>query len=115
MRLATVIAVTVTGATPAITIGDDADPATAMPVSAWALAVPPTHAANTRPNQLHKRKLAVLRFFAHPALDVARRWRAEWIVFTRAERLQALERRGLRPVYQDRTFVVFPVPLVFVQ
>jgi hypothetical protein len=46
---------------------------------------------------------------------VARRWRAEWIVFTRAERVQALERRGLRPVYQDRTFVVFPVPLVFAQ
>jgi hypothetical protein len=81
----------------------------------YVVAVPPTHAANTRPNQLHKRKLAVLRFLAHPTLEVARRWRAQWIVLTRAERVQALERRGLTPVYRDGKFVVFPVPLVFAQ
>ena len=81
----------------------------------YVVAVPPTHAANTRPNQLHKRKLAVLRFLAHPTLDVARRWRARWIVLTRAERVQPLERRGLRPAYEDGRFVVFPVPLVLVQ
>jgi len=28
--------------------------------------------------------------------------------------VQALQRRGLGPVYQDGQFVVFPVPLVFV-
>jgi hypothetical protein len=81
----------------------------------YVVAVPPTHAANTRPNQLHKRKLAVLRFLARPTLDVARRWRAQWIVLTRAERVQALERGGLTPVYRDGRFVVFSVPLVFVQ
>jgi hypothetical protein len=76
--------------------------------------VTPTHAANTRPNELHKRKLAVLRFLADPTLDVARRWRADYIVLTRAERVQALERKGLGPVYEDAGFVVFPVPMVFV-
>jgi hypothetical protein len=81
----------------------------------YVVAVPPTHAANTRPNQLHKRKLAVLRFLVHPTLAVARRWRADYVVLTRAERVQALERHGLRPVYEDGKFVVFPVPLVFAQ
>jgi hypothetical protein len=80
----------------------------------YVVAVTPTHAANTRPNELHKRKLAVLRFLAHPTLAFARRWRADYIVLTRSERVQALERRGLGPVYQDGQFVVFPVPLVFV-
>jgi hypothetical protein len=80
----------------------------------YVVAVTPTHAANTRPNELHKRKLAVLRFLAHPTLAVARRWRADYIVLTRSERVQALERRGLRPVYHDGQFVVFPVPLVLV-
>jgi hypothetical protein len=82
----------------------------------YVVAVTPTHAANTRPNELHKRKLAVLRFLAHPTLDVARSWRADYIVLTRAEaeRAQAFERQGLEPVYQDRGFVIFPVPLVFV-
>ena len=79
----------------------------------YVVAVPPTHAANTRPNQLRKRRLAVLRFIAHPTLDVARRWRADYIVLTRAEKVQALERLGLGPVYQDGRFVAFPVPLVF--
>jgi hypothetical protein len=80
----------------------------------YVVAVTPTHAANTRPNELHKRKLAVLRFLADPTLDVARRWRADYIVLTRAERVQALERKGLGPVYEDAGFVVFPVPMVFV-
>jgi hypothetical protein len=77
----------------------------------YVVAVPPTHAADTRPNQLHKRRLAVLRFLVHPTLEVAQRWRAEWIVLTRSERVQAIERRGLQPVYADARFVVFRVAL----
>jgi hypothetical protein len=77
----------------------------------YVVAVPPTHAANTHPNQLHKRKLAVLRFLAHPTLDVPQRWRAQWIVLTRRERVQAIESQGLRPVYEDGGFVVFRVAL----
>jgi hypothetical protein len=73
----------------------------------YVVAVPPTHAANTHRNELHKRKLAVLRFLERPTLAVAQRWRAQWIVLTRAERVNALERRGLRPVYADSRFVVF--------
>jgi hypothetical protein len=69
--------------------------------------VTPTHAANTRPNELHKRKLAVLRFLARPTLAFAHRWRAQWIVLTRAERVGEIERRGLKPVYADSRFVVF--------
>ena len=79
----------------------------------YVVAVTPTHAANTRPNELHKRKLAVLRFLAHPDLGVAQRWRAQWIILTRAEHVRAVEREGLRPVYADDQFVVFrtAVPL----
>ena len=77
----------------------------------YVVAVTPTHAANTRPNQLHKRKLAALRFLARPTLEVARRWRAEWVVFTRAERFRALERHGLQPVYEDSRFVAFHLAL----
>jgi hypothetical protein len=80
----------------------------------YVVAVPPTHAANTHPNQLHKRKLAVLRFlYADPTVDVARRWRAQWIVLTRTEPVEAIERQGLRPAYEDDRFVVFrtAVPL----
>jgi hypothetical protein len=73
----------------------------------YVVAVTPTHAANTRPNELHKRKLAVLRFLAHPTLAFVHRWRAQWIVLTRAERAEAIERRGLKPVYGDSRFVVF--------
>jgi hypothetical protein len=81
----------------------------------YVVAVPPTHAANTRPNQLHKRKLAVLRFLAHPTLDVAHRWRAQWVVFTRTERFRALQRHGLQPVYEDGRFVAFHVALPLAQ
>jgi hypothetical protein len=78
----------------------------------YVVAVPPTHAANTKPNELLKRRLAVWRFLAHPTLTVAERWRAQWIVFTRAERWRAIAARG-RPAYQDRRFVVFhALPLV---
>jgi len=78
----------------------------------YVVAVPPTHAANTRPNELRKRRLAVLRFLRQPTLDVAQRWRAQWIVLTRDERLRAIARLG-RPVYEDERFVVFralPLP-----
>ena len=77
----------------------------------YVVAVPPTHAANTWPNELHKRRLAVLRFLVQPTLEVARRWRAEWIVLTRAEPVRAIERQGLRPAYEDKRFVVFGVAL----
>jgi hypothetical protein len=87
-----------------------ADLATSYRATAFApvyvVAVPPTHAANTRPNELHKRKLAVLRFLAHPTLAVAQRWRAQWIVLTRSERWRAIARRG-QPAYEDERFVVF--------
>jgi len=79
----------------------------------YVVAVTPTHAANTRPNELHKRKLAVLRFLAHPTLDFAHRWRADWIVLTRTEHVGAIERLGLQRAYEDSGFVVFrtAVPL----
>ena len=77
----------------------------------YVVAVPPTHAANTHPNQLHKRKLAVLRFLAHPTLDVPQRWRAQWVVLRRKEHVQAIESQGLRPVYEDGGFVAFHVAL----
>jgi len=77
----------------------------------YVVAVPPTHAANTRPNELHKRKLAVLRFLADPTLAVARTWRAGWVVLTREQKFRAIERQGLRPVYADARFVVFRVHL----
>ena len=77
----------------------------------YVVAVPPTHAANTRPNELHKRKLAVLRFLVHPTLAVPRTWRAEWVVLTRTERFRAIERQGLKPVYEDGRFVAFRVHL----
>jgi hypothetical protein len=77
----------------------------------YVVAVPPTHAANTRPNQLHKRRLAVLRFLAHPTLAMPRRWRARWLVLTRSEPVHAIEAHGLRPVYADQRFVAFQVAL----
>jgi hypothetical protein len=77
----------------------------------YVAAVPPTHAANTRPNRLRRRKLGVLRFLAQPTIAAAQRWPAQWVVLTHKERVQALEDEGLRPVYEDRRFVVFHVPL----
>jgi hypothetical protein len=47
----------------------------------------------------------------HPTLALPRRWRAGWIVLTRAERFRAIERQGLQPVYEDGRFVAFRVHL----
>ena len=94
-----------------------ADLATSYRVTAFApvyvVAVPPTHAANTHPNELGKRRRAVLQFLFRPTLAVAQAWRAQWIVLTRTEHVAAIERQGLKPVYQDSRFVAFrtAVPL----
>jgi len=76
----------------------------------YAVAVPPTHAANTRQNQVFKRRRAWLRFLRQPSLFLPRRWHADWLVLRRSEPVQAIERLGVRPVYADRRFVVFRVP-----
>ena len=76
----------------------------------YVVAVPPTHAANTRPNELAKRRRAVLRFFTHPSLEEPQAWGAQWLVLTRSGPVRAIERRGLRPVYADGRFVAFRVP-----
>jgi len=91
-----------------------ADLATSYRATAYApvyvVAVPPTHAANTHPNELHKRKLAVLRFLEHPALEMPHRWRAGWLVLAPSEQVAAIERLGLKPAYEDDRFVAFRVP-----
>ncbi len=78
-----------------------ADLATSYRTEAFApvyvVAVPPTHAANTRPNELAKRRRAVLRFFAHPSLEEPQAWGAQWLVLTRSGPVQAIEHLGLRP------------------
>jgi hypothetical protein len=75
----------------------------------YVVAVPPAHAANTRPNRLADRRQAVLKFFAHPSLAVPRAWHASWLVLRRDEGKQwhAIERLGRRPVYTDGGFLVF--------
>jgi hypothetical protein len=75
----------------------------------YVVAVPPAHAANTRPNRLAARRQAVLNFFAHPSLAVPRAWHAGWLVLRRDEgkQWQAIERLGRRPVYADDGFLVF--------
>jgi hypothetical protein len=77
----------------------------------YVVAVPPTHAGNTRPNRLFARRKAWLRFARHPSLTEPRAWHADWLVLRRDERRQwrAIERLGRRPVYTDRGFVVFKV------
>jgi hypothetical protein len=91
-----------------------ADLATSYRATAFApvyvVAVPPTHAANTRPNQLAKRRRAVLRFFTHPSLEEPQAWKAQWLVLTRSGPVRAIERDGLRPAYEDHRFVAFRVP-----
>jgi hypothetical protein len=91
-----------------------ADLATSYRITGWApvyvVAVPPTHAANTWPNQLAKRRRAVLRFFTHPGLAEPQAFKAHWLVLTRSEPVGAIERRGLRPAYEDEKFVAFRVP-----
>ena len=76
----------------------------------YVVAVPPTHAANTRPNELAKRRRAVLRFFTHPSLEEPEAWGAQWLVLTRSGPVQTIEGDGLRPRYEDVRFVVFRVP-----
>jgi hypothetical protein len=76
----------------------------------YAVAVPPTHAANTHPNELMKRRRAVLRFFTHPSLDEPQAWKAQWLVLTRSGPVHTMEHAGLRPAYQDSKFVAFRVP-----
>jgi hypothetical protein len=76
----------------------------------YAVAVPPTHAANTHPNELMKRRRAVLRFFTHPSLEEPQAWKAQWLVLTRSGPVQAMARAGLRPAYEDDKFIAFRVP-----
>jgi hypothetical protein len=78
----------------------------------YVVAVPPTHAANTRPNELAKRRRAVLRFFTHPSLEEPEAWGAQWLVLTRSGPVRTIERDGLRPRYEDNRYVVFRVPTV---
>jgi hypothetical protein len=79
----------------------------------YVVAVPPTHAANTKPNRLAARRRGVLKFFAHPSLAVPRAWHADWVVLRRDELKQwhAIEELGLQPAYSDRGFLVFKLPL----
>jgi hypothetical protein len=76
----------------------------------YVVAVPPTHAANTHPNELAKRRRGVLRFFTHPSLEEPQAWGAQWLVLTRSGPVGVIERDGLRPCYEDHRFVVFRVP-----
>ena len=95
-------------------VGPLRDLATSYRATAFApvyvVAVPPTHAANTRPNELAKRKRGVLRFFTYPSLEEPQAWGAQWLVLTRSGPVRAIERDGLRPRYEDDRFVVFRVP-----
>jgi hypothetical protein len=79
----------------------------------YAVAVPPTHAGNTKPNRLFARRRAVRRFFTTPSLAEPLAWHANWIVLRRDEPKQwhALEQLGKRPVYADNGFLVFKLPL----
>ncbi len=79
----------------------------------YAVAVPPTHAGNTKPNRLAARRHAVLEFFANPSLAVPRAWHADWLVLRRDEPKQwrAIEALGRRPVYADSRFLVFKLGL----
>jgi hypothetical protein len=76
----------------------------------YVVAVPPTHAANTRPNQLLKRRRAVLRFITHPSLEEPQAWNAQWLVLRRSGPVRSIEGGGLRPAYEDDKFVAFRVP-----
>ena len=76
----------------------------------YVVGVPPTHAANTRPNELAKRRRGVLRFFTHPSLEEPQAWGAQWLILTRSGPVATIEHDGLRPRYEDHRFVVFRVP-----
>jgi hypothetical protein len=79
----------------------------------YAVAVPPTHAGNTKPNRLFARRHAWIRFHAHPSLAEPLAWHANWIVLRRDEPKQwhAIEQLGKRPAYADNRFLVFKLPL----
>jgi hypothetical protein len=79
----------------------------------YAVAVPPTHAGNTKPNRLFARRHAVRKFFANPSLAVPRAWHADWLILRRDEPKQwrAIESLGRRPVYADNGFLVFKLGL----
>jgi hypothetical protein len=53
----------------------------------------------------------VLRFLGHPDLAIPQAWRARWLVLTRSEPVRAVERQGLRPVFEDKRFVAFRLAL----
>ena len=55
-----------------------------------------------------ERRAAVLHFFSRREdLSIPRGWGAGWLVLRRHERVRAVERQGLRPVYEDGSYVVF--------
>lgn len=76
----------------------------------YVTAGPPAHVANTKPNRVRERRLAVLRFLASGDMRIPRRWGAQWLVLRRTEPVAAAEHAGLRPAYEDATFVVFRLP-----
>jgi hypothetical protein len=73
----------------------------------YVVAVPPAHVANTKPNRIRARRLAVLHFFRRPNIYIPRRWGARWLVLRSSEPVRAVERQGIRVVYRDDRFVVF--------
>lgn len=75
----------------------------------YVVAVPPAHVANTVPNRIRARRLAVLHFARHPNVYIARRWGARWLVLRRRAQIRAVESQGLHPVYRDDRYAVFDV------
>ena len=74
----------------------------------YVVAEPPAHVANTVPNQVHRRRKAVLRFFEHDDdVKIPRGWGAGWLVLRRGEGIDAVKAQGLKPVYADTGYVVF--------
>ncbi|HZS30784.1 MAG TPA: DUF6541 family protein [Gaiellaceae bacterium] len=77
----------------------------------YAVAVPPTHVARTGPNEVERRKHAILRFMADPGLGVPRRWDANVLILSRQTGPVAWARRqGLKLAYRDAHYVVFELP-----
>ncbi len=76
----------------------------------YVVAAPPAHVANTKPNRVRARRLAVLHFFRSANVWIPRKWGARWLVLRRTEPVRAVERQGLKPVYGDDRYVVFQLP-----
>lgn len=76
----------------------------------YAVAVPPSHAAHTRENQVFERRHAIVRFMEHPSLGVPQRWAAGWLILRKGQPIAAVEQQGLRPVYADARYAVFKLP-----